>query len=126
MKGAADRPPKEFCLGGVDDAPNLCLIEHWPENTVIRGDEEMFRRFDDDGSSRSPDAGVDDHDEDRLQGKKWQGDRQDDRRLTTALRSDLVTDVDQLESGVNAEHDPLHHCDKGIALTEIRQQCDDP
>ena len=75
---------------------------------------------------RAPNAGIDDHEEDRVEGKIWAGGREDDRRLANPLRRDLVADISQLQFGVDAKHDPLHHPDKGVTVTEIRQQCDDP
>jgi hypothetical protein len=109
----------------MDDAPNLGLIQSWSQHAIIWGDEMMFGCLDDDRSSCPPDSRVDDNEKDSVGRKIGTARREHDRRLANALWRYLMADIDQLEVGVDTEHDPLHGPDKGITLAEICQQGND-
>ncbi len=84
----------------------------------------MVGRFDDKGSACPSDSGVNDHQKDGLRWEIVKGYREPESRLANLLWLNFMADVDQLQMGVDPEHDPFHRSDIGVTLAEVREQGD--
>ena len=126
VKGAAERGQAVLRrFETYDDTVGTSALQCKGEQSVIGSNEEVAARP---GRYRMPGAAhfrIHDGQMHGPLGEEACGRLQRHRRLQHVLRRDVVSEIHQARLGANAEHDPLHDADPGIARPEIGRECND-
>ena len=89
-------------------AEPLCFLKDQAEDAVVRADEIIAFRYDDDRASAAADAGIDNGKMDRALGKVAVGGFEGEGGFPDVLRSDLMGDVDDLGLRIDLEDHAFH------------------